>query len=48
MAVVVLLTYTSSDEDLKKGRDSKKSKVQKPTEAALGPQSPLDVVVGPG
>lgn len=33
MAVVVLLTYTSSDEDLKKGRDSKKSKIQKPTEA---------------
>lgn len=46
MAAVDLLTYTSSDEDLKKASDRKKSKPQKPTEAAWGPQSPLDVVGG--
>lgn len=42
MTMVALLTYTSDDEDLKKG-----SKIQKLTEAvSLGPESPLDVVGG--
>lgn len=42
MTVVALLTYTSDDEDLKKG-----SKIQKLTEAvSSGPESPLDVMGG--